>query len=170
MRSNLSKALTTGIVVCSLSLPFQVSASEAEVNFVNPEKFSDIYVSNKSRKQSLKVVKKDITKLFQKLTKKYISTDHKLKVQISNIDLPGYIDYMRGEGNRDIRIVKDLEHYRIKFNFELFDSSGKLLKSGEKQIKEFVDHSPTRMRRNEFGTVSQFADDIEDWLKAEFES
>ena len=47
MRSNLSKALTTGIVICSLSLPFQVSASEAEVNFVNPEKFSDIDVSNK---------------------------------------------------------------------------------------------------------------------------
>lgn len=162
--------LISYLVTSGMCISTSVGASEVEVKFISPEKFTDVRLSNKGKKRSIKTVEKDVHKLFSKLSKDIVNPEQKLVIQVSNIDLPGYMDFMRGDGNNDIRIIKDMDFYKIEFSYELFDNSGVSLKSGEKKIKGFMNHRPSRLKSNKFGTVDYFANDIEEWLKSEFSS
>ncbi|TQV87484.1 DUF3016 domain-containing protein [Aliikangiella coralliicola] len=158
------------ITVVAMFIGFsQSAAAGVEVKFVEPDKFRDIDLSGFSKKRSIEHVQKDLTKLFQELAKDYVGEKENLSIEVTNIDLAGYIDYMRGDGNRDIRIVRNTDIYKLYFRFESKNEAGATTKQGEKKIREFLTHRPSRLIKNSHGsTVNYFEDDIKKWFKEEF--
>jgi len=161
-------------MLCSIALiaimPSVATSAEIEVSLKEPNKFVDIRLSGKSRNQSKKIIKKDLVKLFSSLSKDILKEGQTLKVEVSNLDLPGHIDYARAGFNQEMRLVKYPDFYRIEFSYELVDKSGTSIKSGNEKLKGFVENRPTRKRSNKYGSLDHFAGDIEEWLKSTFSS
>ncbi|MCW8878917.1 MAG: DUF3016 domain-containing protein [Kangiellaceae bacterium] len=146
----------------------QSAVASVEIKMIEPKKFRDVELSGKTKQRSIDTVKKDLKKLFTTVSKPYVGEKETLLIEVLDIDLPGYMDYVRGEGNRDIRIVKDNEPYRLKFRYQTKDSQGNVVKSGEKLIKQFMTRFPLRIKQNRTGTVIYFEEDLEKWFEAEY--
>ncbi len=166
-------SLLTIAIMFTVITSSNVQAFDVEVKLSSPEKYTDVILSGKSRKQSLIAVKKHLQKLLSDTSNGYVANENTLILEVTNLDLPGYIDYATGSFRQDIRIIKDVEIYKLKFNYQLVDSNQNELKSGEANIKGFLTNHTTRvansqLRRNKYGTISYFANDIADWFKSEF--
>ena len=169
MRLNHPKMLVLFTAIAMLIGFSQSAAAAVEVKFVEPEKFRDIELSGFSKKRSIEHVQKDLTKIFKEIAKDYVGEKEKLSIEVTNIDLAGYIDYMSGDANRDIRVVRNSDIYKLYFRFESKNESGDTTKQGEKKIREFLTHKPSRLIKNSKGnTVNYFEDDLKKWFKEEF--
>lgn len=146
----------------------QSAAASVEIKMIEPKKFRDVELSGKTKQRSIEAVKKDLNKLFTDVSKSYVGEKETLLIEVLDIDLPGYLDYTRGQGHSDIRIVKDLDPYRIKFRYQTKDASGNVVKSGEKLIKQFLTRAPHHLQRNRRGTVVYFEKELEKWFEAEY--
>lgn len=165
MRRYLVKILSL-LVATSIIYGFSLSASAGiEVKFIEPKKFRDIEMSGLSKKKSIEVVKTQMQKLFNDVATETLGDSENLIVEVTDIDLAGYMDYFFGPERRDMRIIRDTDRYRIEFNYRLMDKNGKLTKEGQAEIKEFLRQEPRKIRQSKFQTVSYMRDDIVDWVK-----
>ena len=109
-------------------------APPVEVNFVHPEKFTDVkdsYVSEDNvRDELLNELKQHI----QSHIKDYLPAGWHLVVNVTNVDMAGEFEPWRGPEFDDIRIVKDVYPPRINLNFKLTDAAGKVVKQGERHL------------------------------------
>ncbi|WP_196137933.1 DUF3016 domain-containing protein [Aliikangiella sp. G2MR2-5] len=141
-------------------------ASELNIELIEAKGFTDIYVSGKSKKRSIEQIGKEVNALFSEVMNPLLDEGIGVDIKIINIDLPGYIDYMRGDGNRDIRIIKDMSIYKMKFKFRLTSDSGELITEGEYSIKEFLDGRATRIGINKYSSIYYFKPHLEKWIKS----
>jgi hypothetical protein len=125
----LTTYLTT--VICAAALSFQVQAATAEkteptsavkVNWLNPEKYSDIRPANGSRKAFQERVTKAFEKILGELTEK-LPAGYSLEITVKDIDLAGDVNPMYRIDNTDVRVIKDIYFPRIKLDYVLFDQN-----------------------------------------------
>ncbi len=143
-----------------------VSAAQVEVKWTNPDKYRDIYSGDENRKafreRLFKTFEKHFAKLASKLPEKQI-----LKIEVKDVDLAGDVNF--GSINR-IRIVKDIYFPRFKFSYQLIDEKGKVLESGEENLKDmnFL-HTNNNLRYNNesFGYDKRM---IENWFNKAFKT
>ncbi len=143
-------------------------AAKVEVKLIEPKKFHDAEVTGKSRGQSIEDVEAALTSLFQAASKGVIKDSENLIVEVTDLDLAGYMERAWKNTGKDIRIVKDNDRYRLEFRYQLTDSDGKVLKEGEQKIKEFLRNVPVRKAHNSPQLVSYMQDDVEEWLEKSF--
>lgn len=108
------------------------SAAEIEVEWVNPDKYTDIHPASGSKEHFKNRTFKGFEKHFAKLASK-LPEGQLLKLIVTNVDLAGDA---RFSPMQEYRIVKDIYIPRIKFSYELLDSNKVVIESGEANLKD----------------------------------
>lgn len=108
-----------------------VSAANVEVEFVNPDKFSDIgdllFDGPKVRDYHLDVVRASIALM----APNYVAPSQRLKITFTDIDRRGGFP-----NSGDERVMNPGYPAIMKFSFQLTDANGKVLKEGERVLSE----------------------------------
>ncbi len=168
----MSKIIKTSLfsfLLVATSVFSNSATAGVEVAFENGKSFSDYQLSGRSKSKSLEVLQKDMATLFTEVAKDFIQSDQKMKVTITNIDLAGRIVYSAGGSGQDIRVLRDNNFIRLYFTYELTDASGKVIKQGQYQLKDFSDdHRPKRNFKLSEGTVNHFRKPLKEWFEANF--
>jgi hypothetical protein len=101
--------------------------ARAEVNFFEPNKFTDVrdsYMGDFERTTYLDSIRDHVLEN----AKYYVPEGHMLSVTFTDIDMAGDFEPWRGPRFDDIRIVKDIYPPRINLAFRLTDAEGRVVK------------------------------------------
>jgi hypothetical protein len=116
--------------VCLLSAGTAMAG--VTVNYIEPDKFSDLPFTPWEREDVLK----GLTEHFQKLGKQ-LPPEQNLTVDVLDVDLAGRIEPGRRSG-RDIRILRggaDWPHMRLHYTLE---SGGSIIASGDAELSDMM--------------------------------
>ena len=129
-------------VLCAAALSFQLHATTTEkvdpvsaikVNWVNPEKYSDIRPATGTRKSYQERVIKGLDKVWADLATK-LPVGYSMEVSIKDVDLAGDVNHMYTQSGDRIRVIKDIFIPRINFSYTLLDKN-KTVVAEEKELK-----------------------------------
>lgn len=141
--------------------------ARAEVNFFEPEKFTDVrdsYMGDYERTTYLESIRDRVLEQ----AKYYVPDGHKLTVTFTDIDMAGDFEPWLGPRFSDIRIVKDIYPPRINLAFQLTDAEGNVVKEGRRELRDLSFMMKINMAfrddpvRHEKGL-------LDDWLRSEFQ-
>jgi DUF3016 family protein len=154
------------VLMLLLSFAFSSLANaDASVKLIDGKKFIDYEVTDQSRPKSLRTIKKDLTRLFTKLSAEFLKENQSIEVEVTNIDLPGIYQYAFTNQNRDMRIIDSNTPYKLYFNYKIKNADGSVVKEGSHKVKEFADSGIAQRRTQNRGTVSYYQRPLEKWLK-----
>lgn len=105
----------------------------ATVEFVHPEKFSDIELRNTPAERTREILLPDLSNYIRKQAALHIPAGEHLQMQITNIDEAGWI---RPIGPFPKRIVRQSQPARVDFNYTLTDAAGTTLASGRETLSD----------------------------------
>ncbi|MET1253838.1 DUF3016 domain-containing protein [Aliikangiella maris] len=163
--STVQLLILTGISLAALCIP-TVVAADVEVKLIEPRKFRDIDVTSKSLNKSIEDVHHSLSQLINQVAKEYLKDSNNLIIEVTQVDLAGYMEWTRNA--REIRVVRNNDRYVLEFSYRLIDSTGKVLKEGNANIREFLHDSPSKKRLQDSHLVGYMRDDLEKWFKKEF--
>ena len=146
--------------------PSARTIARAEVNFFEPQKFTDVrdsYTGDFTRTTYLDSIRDHVLEQ----AKYYVPEGHTLSVTFTDIDMAGDFEPWRGPRFDDIRVVKDIYPPRITLAFRLTDAEGNVVKEGKRDLRDLAFMMKITM---------SFRDDpvrhekalLDDWLRAEF--
>ena len=161
------------LVLAITTLSFSTFAgASVKLELIDGKKFTDYELSGQSRQRSLKTIKKDLHNLFSNLSADYLKDKQSLEIDITNIDLPGYIHYTFGHASQDIRIVRSSDFYKVYFTFRVKSEDGKIIQQGQHQLREFLDLSSSihHRRNSSRGNVGFYKQPLKEWFKETFTS
>ncbi|MBZ9784442.1 DUF3016 domain-containing protein [Pseudomonas sp. REP124] len=123
MRSTITSA---SIVLLSLfMLPPANAVSSVEVDFKNPEKYTDASLDSPGYERGADAyVMKELRSYFQKLGERYLPPDQQLQIEIRNIDLAGRFEPWRPYAY-EVRFMREITwpsidlHYVLKQNGQI---------------------------------------------------
>lgn len=127
----------------------------ASVTYVEPDKFIDMPFSSVEREHILK----DLSEHFAKLGK-LLPAGQELKVEVTDLDLAGRIDYTRRSGN-EIRVMRGMADWpRMELRYSLVQD-GAVLKSGDARLADmnYMDHVRTSRSDESLRYEKQMLDD-----------
>jgi hypothetical protein len=129
---NLIRTLAAGGL---LALAAGAATADVSVNYIEPERFSDLPFAPWERESVLK----DLTRHFAKLGAQ-LPPGQNLRIEVKDIDLAGREYPGR---SRDLRIIKSngADWPRIDLHYTI-ESNGQVLRSGDAQLRDmaFMDH------------------------------
>jgi hypothetical protein len=136
--STQSKAYQVIMLGLLLSLPACSSfrhhgGGTATVEFVQPEKYSDIELRGSPPEKTREQVLPDLERYVKKQAALHIPAGQKLDLRITDINDAGWILPIRPPPRR---IVRDVQPARIDFEYTLTDSSGTVLTSGRETLSD----------------------------------
>lgn len=142
------------------------TSSRAEVTFSDPDKFTDASEGPRGSDIRRDVVLDEIKSYIQDRANRFVPEGQKLSVTITDIDLAGEVEPWRTR-SQDVRIVKEIYMPRIDLNFKLTDSSGAVIKEGQRHLSDMnfmqklnpIDRNDPRVHEKAL---------IDDWLRREF--
>lgn len=165
MKLTLTTLLTLGsLAVTGFAAGHATPPSRIDVKYFEPEKFTDVRSSFTGSEVDHTYLDELSTFLTQSTAARF-GADARLTITFTDIDLAGDFEPWRDGRFADIRIVKPLYPARLKFSFVVTDATGAVLKSGERELREFSftrlpGLAPDRLRF-EKGL-------LDDWLREEF--
>jgi hypothetical protein len=119
---------------CSSPDSSSAGGGTARVEFVNPEKYTDLQANDRTLADSRTVLLPKIESYITDQAVRLLPSGRHLDVRILNIDEAGSIRLISG---RQIRVAPDSEPARIELEYTLTDSTGKTLKSGRENLNSF---------------------------------
>jgi len=156
------KLLTCLTVVCLVSSwTLQANATTAEpaeagsvvkVNWLHPEKFSDIRPATGTRKAYQERVIKAFDKILGDITEK-LPAGYSMEFNVKDLDLAGDVNPMYRLNNTDVRVIKDIYFPRMTFDYVLFDQNKQPVQQGtDVKIKDmgFMTSSHIGYQNREF--------------------
>jgi len=169
MKNQIIRALFMFVSLLFITIT-SISPVDAAIKLTSIEgkKFIDYEITDQSRKRSLIIIERDLVKLFEKVSSKYLTENELMEIDITYLDLPGWIYYAAGPQNQDIRVVRSDEPYKLYFNYRIKDAAGSIIKEGEQKIKEYSDSGISRRNQNNRGTVGDYEYPLKKWFKATF--
>jgi hypothetical protein len=145
----------------ALSLTAQ-AAGMVQVNFVNPDRFSDVRDSSKRSDRNLELVKQHITEA----ALPYLADGQVLKVDVLDVDLAGEIRY--GARANDVRVLKGGADWpRIKMRYAV-EAGGKTVKSGEATVQDMAYLQRAIGAPGSQDALRYERRMLDDWFKANF--
>jgi len=128
MKNVIQKLAASGLLALAAGV---ASAGDVTVNYIQPERFSDLPFSAWDREQALK----DLTEHFASLGAK-LPPDQNLRIDVTDVDLAGRMYPHRGV--RDLRVVTNgAEWPRIDLRYTI-ESNGQVLRSGDAQLRDMA--------------------------------
>jgi DUF3016 family protein len=139
-------------------------AATAEINFVNPEKFTDVgkryqWVEGDTALAGLRdyLVKQAAERL---------PADQKLVIDVTDVDLAGQYD-PRQLASRQVRVVKQDHPPRMDLSFRLLAADGTVLQEGERNLRDYgFMTSPSLGFENDYLRYEKAM--LEEWMQREF--
>lgn len=159
----MKKQISTFLLITSALFTTNVIAAEAEVTWGKYKEFRDIKSADGGDTQFREIVFSNLEKHFTQLAET-LPEKQKLIIKVTNVDLAGDTHIA---GVRDIRVVKHGYPPRMSFSYQLIDSDGSVLLSGDADIKDlnFITNSRLKYRNDSFGHEKKMLDD---WFKDTF--
>jgi len=140
-----------------LALAAGAASADVSVNYIEPERFSDLPFTPWERENVLK----DLSAHFAKLGAQ-LPPGQDLRIEVKDIDLAGR-EYP-GRGARDLRIIKSngVDWPRIDLHYTI-ESNGQVLRSGDAQLRDmaFMNHIG---RYNDGDNLRYERHMIDDWF------
>lgn len=153
-------------IAAASSAPAVTMDSRITVQFLEPEKFTDIRDSWADTTDSQREwVLSEIRKFVQARGDSNLREGLHLKVEFTDIDLAGDFEPWRFRTNQDIRVVKEIYPVRIKLVFQLTDSTGTVLAEGERRLTDFGRASSFMPGSDPLRLEKEV---LRDWLAREF--
>lgn len=150
--------ILTSIVIAAGSL-----AAEVEVTFENPENYRDIDYNYNDNSRGQKIFLPQIEKHIIRMGKRFFKDGQSLSMVITDIDLAGDHEPWRGPALDDVRIVRSIYPPRISFSYELKDSSGSVIASGDENLSDL--NFDFRLRTNSHDNLFYEKEMITDWFR-----
>ena len=139
--------------------------SRIQVEFVNPEKFTDFKAdasgSQKGRENYLGQLK---SYLVQQAGGQ-LPEGQRLGVSITDIDMAGEFEPWRGQSLTNVRVVKDQYPPRIELSFKITDAKGKLLREGSGVLRNLSFMRDASIHR--LDPLRHEKKLLDDWLRRE---
>jgi Protein of unknown function (DUF3016) len=149
---------------CAAAAPVNESVSRVSVAFIEPEKFTD------ARRAELQPTSSEILRELEKFLietgARYVPADMRLSIRVTNIDLAGEFEPVRGPQFDHVRVNKSIYPPRIALEFRIADTAEQTVKEGKRDLTDIdyllrVAHSREDYLRYEKAL-------LRDWLRAEF--
>lgn len=141
------------------------------IKWIKPKSFTDVknasFSSSKYRKHVFKQLEKHFDKLSQTLP-----LGQSLVINVTDLDLAGRVEpggYSGFSGGLDdVRIMRTIDIPRIKFEYQLVDTAGKLIKSEQINLKDmnYLDTGYSVKRNRPFAYEKKM---LSKWFKKNFE-
>jgi len=126
--------LVPAMVAATLAgLPLAAAAGSAQVEFVKPDSFTD--VGSRHAPSNAADVLATLRDHLVREASRELPDGHALHVWITDVDLAGDFEPQQPYVN-EVRIVKDIYPPRIDLSFRLVDAGGKVLKEGERKLRD----------------------------------
>ena len=162
------QVLTTTILLGGWLTPIPVRAADAtpriSVVLIEPEKFND------ARRAELEPTSTSIVGELQKFLittgVRYVPENMKLNIRVTDIDLAGDFELFRGPQADQVRITKGLYPPHIVLEFELLDSTGKVIKTGNRDLTDIDYQLRVAYPREDYLRYEKEL--LRDWLRDEF--
>jgi hypothetical protein len=106
-------------------------AATAEVNFINPEKFTD--GGQRFQATQADAVQGSLRDFLVKEAEQRLPADQKLVINVTDVDLAGWYD-PRQLISREVRIVRQDRPPRVNLDFRLLAADGSVLKEGQRNL------------------------------------
>jgi hypothetical protein len=152
------------IASCTAAEPVDQSASRVSVAFIEPEKFTD------ARRAELEPtssgVLRDLENFLIESGSRYVPGNMKLDIRVTNIDLAGDFELFRGPQADQVRITKGLYPPHIVLEFEVVDSTAKLVKFGKRDLTDINYQLRSVYPREDYLRYEK--DILCEWLREEF--
>jgi len=118
----------------------------AQVEFINPEKFTDIKSRDIPVERMRELLFPDLERYIQKQARIYIPAGREVTIRITDIDDAGWVNPV---GVSHHRAVRQYQPGRVDFEYVLRDSSGKTLSEGKETLSDLPWDRTDRMYENE---------------------
>ncbi|MBD3666672.1 MAG: DUF3016 domain-containing protein [Kangiella sp.] len=156
-------------VAILLTLPMMALAGEVKVSWGDFDDFIDVRPANETKSGFYKRVKISLEKSFIELGEK-LPEGAVFELRVTDLDLAGDVRY---GGLNDYRLVERIYFPKMKFDYQLIDNEGTILKQGSESLKDmnFLDQikSPGQYRREGFYYEKRmFAEWFEENIEVEF--
>ena len=168
MKSTIVKASLVTIGALILIAMSTTAAATIEIKFVEPKKFHDVDITGYNKNKGIELLKTQLQRLFTQVSKDVISDTDTLTIEVTDIDLAGYMQFFFGDTNRDIRIIRNHDRFRLEFKYQLTSNTGEVSKQGDEVIKRFIEIRPNRVKNYKYHTVGYMQKDLEKWFEVTF--
>lgn len=136
------------------------------VEFVNPEKFSDVndrqFASRPDKNPNLHAIRKHA----EERAARYLGAGQTLRLEFLDIDLAGDHRPQQSPQLSDVRLVTRLYPPRMHLRFELKDAQGQLIDSGEAKLSDLA--FDTRSAGLGSEPLRYDMRMLDDWLRKQF--
>lgn len=139
-------------------------SASVEVIFDNPDKFRDVEYGYHGQKRGQKIYLPQLEKHIIRQAERVLEDGQAFIITITDIDLAGEHEPWRTPPMDDIRIVKSIYPPRMDFSYEVRDSAGNVLKSGEERLTDL--NFDFRIRINYHDDLFYDKAMITDWFRS----
>jgi hypothetical protein len=162
----LTFGLLTGLV-WPLASAQDAAAPRVEVNFIEPEKFTDLRDSFGQTGRVNEFYLRELRTHVERVAARRLPEGHRLIVAITDVDMAGDFEPWRSPQFHDVRIVKDIYPPRINLNFQVLDANGAVVSEGQRELRDLA----FNMRTPSLPTNDPMRHEkalLDDWLRREF--
>lgn len=142
--------LIKSAVAILLTVPMMALAGEVKVSWGDFDDFIDVRPASETKSAFYKRVKTSLEKSFTELGEK-LPDGAVFEFRVTDLDLAGDVRY---GGIREYRLVERIYFPKMKFDYQLIDGEGKILKEGSESLKDmnFLDRirTPAQYRNDGF--------------------
>ena len=166
-------AIAGGLAAAGLALtscattPKVETPARVKVTYVEPEKFTDVKETwpgtDKERDSILEVLRDFIVER----AAEFLPPGQKLELTFRDIDLAGDFEPWRGIRLGEIRIVKELYPPRMKFDYRILTTEGKLVREGQADLRDL-----SFMLRSYYSKQDSYRFEkemLDDWFRTELQ-
>ena len=160
------KSRLLAAVLLTLSTGPVFAAGAITVDYVQPEKFTDVKERQFKTAPEKNAHLKNLKSWLEKEGAKHIADGQTLRLRILDIDLAGDFEPWNGPSFQDVRVLKDIYPPRIKLQFTLQGSDGKVISEGERELRNL-----SYLMESSFASRNALEHDerlLQDWLRKEF--
>lgn len=154
----------------ALALPLAAQSAELELEWQDPERFSDVESANEPRERYRERVLERLESYFADEAEK-LPDDQTLHIKVTNVDLAGVVEQVPMQGGlQQLRILRSGHSARIDLEYRLEDENGNILQEGEERLRS---RSPADSQRLSSSTQTELRlerDMIQRWFRATFDS
>jgi len=123
-------------LVCSGPIAAETARGPVHVEFVQPDKFTDISERSFRTAPERNPHLHSLRKYLETRATRYLSPGQTLRIEFTDIDLAGDFRPQIDPRLHDVRMVTRLYPPRLKFNYSVHDGSGSTLDSGAVDLRD----------------------------------
>jgi hypothetical protein len=154
---------------CGLAMSAGAQAATVAFEYTNPDDFRDIRATEQSQPKFEQSVLRELEDEFRAQAAR-LPDGQTLHVTLTDIDLAGDIEYFHQSYPFGLRVIRDVDFPRMELSYELRDSNGQVIQSGEDKISDMGFRTPTYASRLNMEPLDYEKTLIRDWVRATFPS